>query len=142
MSLEQLNAAINVQFTGPMDDVEFPMDTSTDRAEVLCQEAIESFGRRRVQVAKQALTEDPSHVEANVLLAESTRQVDRRIELFRRAMEHGKTQLGQAMEEDTGHFWGLLETRPFMRACHGLAAALHEAGQTNEAIEQYQEVLG
>lgn len=141
MSLDQLNAAINAQFTGPLDDLTFPNDTPADRAEALCQEAIESFGRRRVQLARQALVEDPSHVEANTLLAESTRQVDRRIELFRAAVEHGKAQLGQVFEESVGHFWGLTDTRPYMRACHGLAAALHEAGQSNEAIQQYQELL-
>ena len=141
MSLDELNAAINAKFTGPMDDFEYPTDTPADRAEALCREAIKVFGRRRIQLARQALAEDPTHVEANILLAEATRAVDRRIELFRAAMETGKAGLGPVMEEAVGHFWGLSETRPFMRACHGLAAALHEAGQTNEAIEQYQEML-
>ena len=141
MSLDELNAVINAKFTGPMDDFEYSMDTPADRAEALCQEAIDAFGRRRIQLARQTLAEDPTHVEANILLAESTRPVDRRIELFQNAMETGKSQLGPMMEEAVGHFWGLADTRPFMRACHGLAAALHEAGQTNEAIEQYQEML-
>ena len=141
MTLDELNAAMNAKFTGPMDDFEYPMDTPADRAEALCQEAIEAFGRRRIQLAKQAIAEDPTHVEANILLAESTRPVDRRIELFQNAVEIGKAQLGPMMEEAVGHFWGRPDTRPFMRACHGLAAALHEAGQTNEAIEQYQEML-
>jgi tetratricopeptide (TPR) repeat protein len=141
MTLDELNAAINAKFTGPMDDFEHPRDTPTDRAEALCQEAIEAFGRRRIQLAKQALAEDPTHVEANILLAESTRPVDRRIELFQNAMEIGKAQLGPIMEDAVGHFWGLSETRPFMRACYGLAAALSEAGQINEAIEQYLEML-
>ena len=141
MSLDELNAAINAKFTGSMDDFEHPMDTPADRAEALCQEAIEAFGRRRIQLAKQALAEDPTHVEAHILLAESTRPVDRRIELFQNAMEIGETQLGPIMKEAVGHFWGITDTRPFMRACHGLAVALHEAGQTNEAIKQYQEML-
>ena len=141
MTPEQLNAAINAKFTGPMDKIEYPMDTPADRADALCQEAIDAFGRRRVQLAKQALAEDPTHVEANILLAESTRAVDRRIELFRSAKEIGKTQLGPMLEEEVGHFWGITDTRPFMRACHGLATAFHEAGQTNEAIEQYREML-
>lgn len=141
MTLDELNAAMNAKFTGPMDAFEYPTDTPADRAEALCQGAIEAFGRRRIQLAKQALAEDPTYVEANVLLAESTRGADRRIELFRNAKEIGKTQLGPIMEEAAGHFWGVTSTRPFMRACHGLAAALHEAGQTNEAIEQYQTML-
>ena len=141
MNVDELNAAINAKFTGPMDDFVYPADTPADRAEAFCQEAIKAFGRRRIQLAKQSLAEDPTHVEANILLAEATRAVDRRIELFRAAMETGKAGLGPVMEEAVGHFWGLPETRPLMRACHGLAAALHEAGQTNEAIEQYQEML-
>lgn len=141
MDLDELNAAINAKFAGPMDEIGYPMDTPADRAEALCQQAINAFGRRRIQLAKQALTEDPTHVEANLLLAESTRPADRRIELFRGAMETAKKKLGSMMEEEVGHFWGITDTRPFMRACHGLAASLHEAGQTNEAIEQYQEML-
>ena len=141
MSIDQLNAAINAKFTGPMDNIEYPTEMPADRVEALCQEAIETFGRRRIQLAKQALAEDPTHVEANILVAESTRSADRRIELFRSARKTGQSQLGSMMEENVGHFWGLTETRPFMRACHGLAVALHEDGQTNEAIKQYREML-
>jgi len=141
MTLDELNAAINTNFTGPMDDIDYPMDKPADRAEALCQEAIEAFGRRRIQLAKRALAENPTYVEANVLLAESTKSATRRVDMFRNAMEIAKTQLGPMMEEAVGHFWGLTETRPFMRACDGLASALQEAGQTNEAIEQYQEML-
>ena len=141
MSLDELNAAINEKFSGPMDEIDYHADEPTNKAEALCQEAMETFGRRRIILAKQALAEDPNHVEANILLAESTGHVDRRIDLFRNAKEIAKKQLGPMITEDVGHFWGMLETRPFMRACHGLAASLDNAGLTNEAIEQYQEML-
>ena len=142
MSFDELNAAINAKFTGrSIDTIELSGDTPADRAEAICQDAIESFGRRRIQLVKQALAEDPTHVEANILLAESTRSVDRRIELFRGAMETAERNLGSIIEEEVGHFWGIADTRPFMRACHGLADALDEAGQTSEAIEQYLEML-
>ena len=141
MSLDELNAEINARFTGPMDDFEHPMETPADRAEALCQQAIDTFGRRRIQLAKQALAEDATHVEANILLGESSRAAERRIELFRKAKEMATAQLGSMMDEEVGHFWGITETRPFMRATHGLADALHAAGQTREAIAQYQELL-
>ena len=128
MSLEELNAEINARFTGPMDDFEHPMETPADRAEAFCQQAIDTFGRRRIQLAKQALAEDATHVEANILLAESTRHAERRIELFRNAKQMAMAQLGSMMDEEVGHFWGITETRPFMRATHGLADALHDAG--------------
>ena len=141
MSLDDLNAEINVRFTGPMDDFEHPMETPADLAEALCQQAIDTFGRRRIQLARQALAEDATHVEANILLAESTRHAERRVELFRNAKEMATAQLGSIMDEEVGHFWGITETRPFMRATHGLADALYEAGEVREAIAQYQELL-
>lgn len=44
-------------------------------------------------------------------------------------------------KEETGHFWGILETRPYMRARQGLAACLWELGEHKEAIEHYQQML-
>lgn len=92
-------------------------------------------------LTREALAEDPNHVDAAVLLAEETRAVDRRIELFQSAKQTATAALGADMDELSGHFWGCHETRPYMRACHGLAAALAEAGQAADAIEQYREML-
>ena len=139
--IDELNQIINEKFTGSMEDVEYPMDTPSDRASAFCQEAIESFGRRRIQLARQAVQEDPNHVEALVLLAETTRVPEKRIAAFRAAVEAGRRELGSLFEDNVGHFWGITQTRPFMRACHGLADALHGAGQSNDAIKQYQEML-
>jgi tetratricopeptide (TPR) repeat protein len=47
----------------------------------------------------------------------------------------------ETFEEETGHFWGILETRPYMRAREGLAACLWELGEREEAIEHYREML-
>ena len=141
LSIDELNDLLNSKFTGPIDDVEYSLDTASDRAAAKCQEAVESFGRRRIQLARQALMEDPNHVESLVLLAESTRMPERRIEAFQRAVDAGRQELGSMLEDDIGHFWGIAKTRPFMRACHGLADSLHVAGQSSDAIVQYQEIL-
>ena len=142
MSLDELNEAINARFTGrSLDDYELPQNTPAERAEALCQEAIESFGRRRVLLAREALAEDPNHIEASILLAESTRAIDRRIELFQSAQRAAAAALRDDMGQLAGDFWGIHETRPYMRACHGLAVALAEAGQVSDAIEQYREML-
>ena len=44
-------------------------------------------------------------------------------------------------ERDAGHFWGIIETRPYMRACQGLAQVLWALGDLEGAAEQYQEML-
>ena len=141
MSLDELNKAINENFTGPIDQLIPASNTPEQRAEALCQEAIQSFGRRRIHLMRHALEENPNHVEANILLAESTRNVEQAAELFRHAKQIGKEQLGSQFDELTGEFWGFHETRPYMRACHGLASTLQKAGQTRESICEYQEML-
>ena len=89
----------------------------------------------------QALAEDQNHIEASILVAESTRAVDRRLELFRNAKQAAAKALGSDMEKLAGQFWGFHETWPFMRACHGMAVAFADAGQLSDAIEQYREML-
>ncbi len=142
MDIDELNEAINAQFTArSLDDYKLPRSTPAERAEALYRDALQCFGRRRVLVAREALNEDPNHIEAGILIAESTRAVEARIELFQNAKQAAATALGKDMTELAGEFWGFHETRPYMRACQGLAVALADAGQISDAIEQYREML-
>jgi len=67
------------------------------------------------------------------------------VEAKRRAVEAGRRDLGpEVFEQEKGYFWGMIETRPFMRAMAGLADALFQWGQpehVDEAIEIYEEML-
>jgi len=142
MDVDELNEAIRARFVGrSLDDIEWPRNTPAERAHALYQEALGCFGRRRVLLARAALAEDPTHVEAGTLIAESTPDVDARTAMFEDAKRAAAEALGGEMEELAGQFWGFHETRPYMRACHGLAAALTDAGRTRDAIEQYREML-
>ena len=40
-----------------------------------------------------------------------------------------------------GHFWGLIETRPYMRARAGLARALWQCGEYDQAIMNWNDLL-
>lgn len=141
MELDQLNELLNSQLKGSIDDFEYPSETPFDRAENLCYAAIDAYGRRRIQLARQALQEDPGHLEANVLLAESVHETNAKIELFGKAVKLGESQFAELLETEVGHFWGISETRPMMRAKHGLATALAADGQANEAITQMLDIL-
>ncbi|MCB1743625.1 MAG: tetratricopeptide repeat protein [Gammaproteobacteria bacterium] len=67
------------------------------------------------------------------------------IDGLRSAVEAGRRDLGPVcFEEDAGVFWGLIETRPFMRAMGMLADAFRELGTVaaiDEAINIYEEML-
>jgi tetratricopeptide (TPR) repeat protein len=99
--------------------------------------------RRRIAAAKEALRLSPLCADAFVLLAEETaRTPAEAIELYRQGVEAGERALGPApFEENVGHFWGILETRPYMRARSGLAQGLWAAGHHGEAIGHYRELL-
>ncbi len=57
-------------------------------------------------------------------------------------MEAGARALGMKyFRENAGYFWGLLETRPYMRARQGLAVTLWRLKRYEEAIEHYRELL-
>jgi tetratricopeptide (TPR) repeat protein len=64
------------------------------------------------------------------------------VDNLRRTVERGEKSLGKKFfQENAGWFWGLLETRPYMRARAHLAALLNEAGQIDEAIGHWEEML-
>ncbi|MDP2373856.1 hypothetical protein [Reyranella sp.] len=103
---------------------------------------------RRIELAKKALKVSPLCADGYVILADSAKAgSDEQLELWRRGVAVGEEALGSALfEEMAGHFWGILETRPYMRARVGLAVALWRRGARdeaarNEAISHLQAVL-
>ncbi len=98
---------------------------------------------RRLSLAHEALATSPDCADAYVLLAEE--QADtlaRAADTYRQGVEAGERALGPAyFEENRGHFWGLLETRPYMRAREGLANTLWSLQRRDEAVQHYQALL-
>lgn len=119
-------------------------DSTLQEAQDLMYRAWDT-GRRqeRIALAKRALKVSPLCADAYVLLAEeSAKSVKEAKDLYARGVAAGETALGQGtFEEDIGHFWGLLETRPYMRARCGLAQALWALGHRDEAIGHYRDML-
>src|SRR5262249_59617173 len=59
-----------------------------------------------------------------------------------RGVAAGGGGLGRGASRDAvGHFGGLIEPRPYMRAREGLASALWMAGRRDEAIAHLQDML-
>jgi tetratricopeptide (TPR) repeat protein len=99
--------------------------------------------KRRVELAKKALALSPRCADAYVLLAEHSRQgSDEELDLWRRGVTAGEEALGKSAFEDfAGEFWGFLETRPYMRARFGLARALWNRGDRDDAIGHLHAML-
>src|SRR5699024_11825512 len=62
--------------------------------------------------------------------------------LLHKAIHVGEKDLGKAfLLENKGHFWMIIETRPYMRAKAMYADFLYETGEEEEAFKQYEEML-
>ena len=118
-------------------------ETPLDKAQELMYQA---FGtpdpEEQVKLAKQAIDLSPDCADAYVLLAEHTKSRKEALDLFEKGVAAGERALGpKAFQEDVGHFWSLLETRPYMRAREGLASKLWTMGRRDEAIKHLQDML-
>jgi tetratricopeptide (TPR) repeat protein len=103
----------------------------------------ENSPARRITLAHEALGLSADCADAYVLLAEEEADsVKRALELYKQGVDAGARALGtKYFEENAGDFWGLLETRPYMRARQGLAETLWRLKRYEEAIEHYHELL-
>lgn len=98
---------------------------------------------QRLKLARKALEISPDCVDAYVLLAEENAPTAAEARAFyEQGVQAGERALGKRkFKEFTGYFWGVLETRPYMRARFGLADVLWELGEREEAARQMQDML-
>jgi len=117
-------------------------ETPQEKARELISQAVSAPERKARKLVKDALELDPDCVDAYVLRGEMAASLPETIAEFRRAVAAGERSLGaEVFEEDRGVFWGLIETRPYMRAMQNLAMSLWSYGEAEEAIRIYQEML-
>ncbi len=110
-------------------------------------DAMEAMGEqdwnRAHHSAVQAVEIDPNCVDALHILAQLGSENDGElIDNLRLTVKQGEKGLGKKFfRENEGHFWGLIETRPYMRVRAQLAQLLYQADQMDEAIGHYEELL-
>ncbi len=128
---------------GSLEDAPVPT-TPLEQAQELIYDAFdEQDPHRRVEIAREALQVSGDCADAYVLLAEETaEEPEEAKKLYEEALKAGERALGEeTFREEAGHFWGILETRPYMRARHGLALCLWVLGRREEAAEHYRRML-
>ena len=144
-SIKEANAYLQ-QFMGPGLDIP-PVErelTPLEKAQEVMYDAwLERDRKKRIASAEKALALSPDCADAYVLLAEQTARNSREAKkLYEKGVEAGERALGQEIFiEEAGNFWGLLESRPYMRARYGLAQALWALADRKAAIAHYQELL-
>lgn len=96
----------------------------------------------RIKLALRAVRLDPYCLDARVIVAEAAGGPEREfIADLQGIVALGERQLEHCFEQDRGHFWGVVETRPYMRARARLAEEFHKAGRIHEAIQHYKDLM-
>jgi tetratricopeptide (TPR) repeat protein len=118
-------------------------DSPAGKAQALLDRAYREMNPHlRANLATQALAIDPDCADAYVLLAEAVVSRRAALDLYAKGVAAGERALGpEPFQRQVGHFWGVLETRPYMRARLGLANSLWSAGRRDEAIAHLQDML-
>ncbi|MBI2954859.1 MAG: hypothetical protein HYY30_11135 [Chloroflexi bacterium] len=142
-SIDEVNAFLEQELAagGP---VHREPETPLEQARELVYDAWEAPSQReRIRLARKALEISLDCADAYVLLAQETaRNPKEAAELYARGVAAGERALGrEAFEEAVGDFWGIIETRPYMRARAGLAQALWAMGRRQEAIDHVWDML-
>lgn len=143
-SEEELNNFLQTLMV-PGQPVASPVaQTPLEEAQEIIYEAWDVRSKtQRIKLAKKALSISADCADAYVLLAEeSAKNAEQAISFYMQGVAAGERALGpQAFEDYKGSFWGVLETRPYMRAREGLALALWAVGDSDAAIIHFQEML-
>lgn len=118
-------------------------DDAIAKAQEVMHDAWErTTSRSRTVLAHKALAISPLCPDAYNLLAEEAGSVQEARDLYTKGVEAGELALGApGFDEYAGHFWGFLETRPYMRARAGLAIALMKLGEEDTAIGHFRAML-
>jgi len=118
-------------------------DDATAKAQDVMYRAWEqNNSRSRIALACKALDISPLCADAYVLLAEEAQSIEEARDLYAKGVEAGELALGpRDFKEYAGHFWGFLETRPYMRARAGLASTLVQLGDVEGALAHYRDML-
>ncbi|PQP84915.1 hypothetical protein C0Q44_10505 [Paenibacillus sp. PCH8] len=117
--------------------------TSKDKAQALLYKAMEaSSAKRRIQLAKTVLEMYPDSPDAYLILAEESDNEPDALAYFKAGIAAGERELGELFfEKNKGYFWGLHETRPYIRICKSYAESCWLGGDATEAAQILEHIL-
>ena len=145
-SVDELNQLIeevlkNKTLDELLDSIEF---NAKEKAQDLAYAALETRDKKEaLRLANEALKLDPDCIDALVLKtiiqAKSPSEI---IETLKEIIAKAEKNFGtEYFKENKGDFWGLVETRPYMRALQTLIIILRAEGRLGESIFVAEKML-
>ncbi len=124
---------------------EFDMEalTAEEQAQELVYQAIEIDDVFKSDtLIYQALLQDPDCAEAYEYLGDMAGSPMAALVFYKNGYMASRKRLGEKFfRQNKGHFWGIHETRPFMRCLRNYAECLYTLGQKSTALDVYLELL-
>ena len=97
-----------------------------------------------IKLAKKALELNPENIDAENFITEHEKKKIKKLEKYETTLNKEKARLEKEdyfSDENIGIFWGLIETRPFMRTKHSYMLTLMKLGRYTDAIKQGEELI-
>lgn len=104
----------------------------------------EPIKSKAIKLAKQALEINPDNIDAENFITKFEVNTIKRLGKYKETLDKEQAKLEKEdffNKENIGIFWGLIETRPYMRTKHSYMLTLMELGRYTEAIKQGEELL-
>lgn len=104
----------------------------------------EPIKSKAIKLARQALEINPDNIDAENFITKFEVNTIKKLERYKETLDKEQANLEQEgffNKENIGIFWGLMETRPYMRTKHCYMLTLMELGRYTEAIKQGEELL-
>lgn len=141
-SLEELQVLLNSLVGAPLPDIPEEERAPEDRALDLVDEAMQASTAKGQKLAEQALEIWPDCLPAYEYLAAKTKSKSQHLAWIEKSVAIGQRLFGgDFLKKNAGHFWGITETRPYMRCLNALANANVEAGKLSKAIVIWEDML-
>ena len=121
-----------------------PPQSPAARAQDLAYQAWDApTDRKAAALAREALALSPDCTDAyNVLAETAAASPEEACGYYQQGVEAGTRYLGEKFfAANKGHFWGMIETRPYMRARQGLADCLWAMRREEESIAHSEALL-
>jgi tetratricopeptide (TPR) repeat protein len=112
-----------------------------EQAEDLVSEAYDIEPEEALGNVLEALTMDPNCIPAYEYLGSIQAVSHLAMPYYAYGVEIGRKKFSKEMTQDRGHFWGIVETRPFMRCFNNYASCLVGMGHAEKTLEIYKEIL-
>ncbi|MBN2244574.1 MAG: tetratricopeptide repeat protein [Candidatus Aminicenantes bacterium] len=115
-----------------------------EEAQELAYEALDTEDPyEALELCRKALDIDPDCFDASFLIIQLTaRSLSELIKKTEKLLSDEEQKFGREyFEENKGDFWGLVETRPYMRAKHAIINMLLDAEKIPDAIRHAEDML-